>query len=113
MNIQNIVYNFSYDLISSLFENKILFDNKIYYIPSITNQAVLKAEMEVQFGFSVDFAVVQYTVDQYGETAQPRVIFSNDDERSAFDLADLNSNLTSELNDARVEVEAEIANQIG
>jgi len=103
MDLQNIL------LCLSVSEVKAYYQNKSYNIPNVTNLAALQTELDAQSGSSVETAVVQYTVDQYGEGAEPRIVF-NDGSFAALDS--ISTGLSDQLAITRTEVETEINNQI-
>jgi len=108
MDLTNIVYNFTEDKVASQLES-------VWYdIPVVTNMAAIKTGLDLKAGFDVARAVVQYK----GNLDGPRVVMTDgnedpDQEQTAMPLmSSLTANLTTELADARVEVEAEITSQI-
>jgi hypothetical protein len=109
MDLQNINVDFGTSGVFSLFESV------EYSIPVITNMAALKTALDNEVGYTSATLVVQYTVDQYGQGAVPRIVVSDgaidNEQRSIIALTDIDQALTDEIAITRTEVEAEIVAQ--
>jgi len=103
-----MVFNFGGEIYS-------LFEGESYTIPTITNETALNNQFDIELGFTVSRAIVQLTVDQYGEGSVPSVVLSNADnsERKRLPISGLDTATTDEIEISRVEIETEITEQIG
>ena len=68
LDLENITVDFNTEAINSLY------DGVIYNIPFISNLTVLKAEFASYYDLTVDRAVVQLKVSQYGTGSEPRIV---------------------------------------
>ena len=88
------------------------YENKSYIIPSISNMASLHTVLNSKIGFTAKTLVIQYTEDQYGKGAQPRIVSSDgEDENLIIPITDISQTLADEIEIARVEIEIEINKQ--
>lgn len=96
------------------------YEDKIYFIPNYLLGILddLKPQFESAFNLQIEQAVVQLTVDQYGEGADPRIWTKHGEEEghqftNMVVISTDHPLLMEELRATRVIIEAEITNQIG
>ena len=113
LDLDNISVDFNTEAISSLY------NGKVYDIPFISNLTALKAEFETYFAVVVERAIVQLKEAQYGEGSEPRIVSVYvENGRDKAQITSLATIATEQptfyqaLRDARVEIEAEITNQL-
>jgi len=119
MDLQNIAIDSINEKVTSYYTIPEEDEGVVYSIPVVTNLAALQVELDAEAGFVVDESIVQYTEDQYGAGEAPRIFLkdNNDDpdlvQVTVVNLIDISAGLNTQLGITRVEVETEIAIQIG
>jgi hypothetical protein len=112
MELQNIRVDFLNNELMSRFEDKIytLDFNAISSLPA------LKIEFETLFNLTIEHAVISLTESEYGVGAEPRIYTSFGED--GYNFTNLTTIVTEQptfyaaLQATRVEIEAEITNQI-